>query len=83
MFEVTRVKNDFTTVIDDLGIMNEDELIDFARNYIGDDQSKYGTIFTDEKEILDDIEWIKTNGDVLWFETEDTNVRIKFIDKGE
>lgn len=83
MFEVTRVANDNKTIIDNLGIMDENELINFARNYIGNDLSKYGSIFTDEKDILDDIELIKTSGNELWFETEVTNIIINVTEKGE
>ena len=76
MFEVKRTKNDNKTIIDDLGLMTREELIYFASQYIGEDTTQYGNIFKDEKDLLDDINYIEENGDELWFETRDTNIKI-------
>ena len=83
MFEVIRTKNDNKTVIENLGTMEEDDFIEFSKKYIGKDTSQWGTIFNDEKEILSDIEFIKGTGNEMWFETEDTNLIINYVEKGE
>ena len=83
MFEVIRIKNDNKTVIENLGTMEEDDFIEFSKKYIGKDTSQWGTIFNDEKEILSDIEFIKGTGNEMWFETEDTNLIINYVEKGE
>ena len=83
MFEVIRTKNDNKTVIENLGTMEEDDFIEFSKKYIGKDTSQWGTIFNDEKEILSDIEFIKGTGNERWFETEDTNLIINYVEKGE
>ena len=83
MFEVIRTKNDNKTVIENLGTMEEDAFIEFSKKYIGKDTSQWGTIFNDEKEILSDIEFIKGTGNEMWFETEDTNLIINYVEKGE
>lgn len=83
MFEVIRTKNDNKTVIENLGTMEEDDFIEFSKKYIGKDTSQWGTIFNDEKEILSDIEFIKGTGNAMWFETEDTNLIINYVEKGE
>ena len=83
MFEVIRVKNDNKTVIENLGVMDENELFDFAKHYIGNDLAEWGNIFIDEEDILSDIEYIKKTGNELWFETEDTNLKINYINKEE
>lgn len=83
MFEVIRTKNDNKTVIEKIGTMEENEFIEFSKKYIGKDTSQWGTIFNDEKEILSDIEFIKGTGNEMWFETEDTNLIINYVEKGE
>lgn len=83
MFEVIRTKNDNKTVIENLGTMEEDDFIEFSKKYIGKDTSQWGTIFNDKKEILSDIEFIKGTGNEMWFETEDTNLIINYVEKGE
>lgn len=83
MFEVIRTKNDNKTVIENLGTMEEDDFIEFSKKYIGKDTSQWGTIFNDEKEILSDVEFIKGTGNEMWFETEDTNLIINYVEKGE
>lgn len=81
MFEVVRVKNDNRTVVEILGKMSEDEFINFSRQYIGDDKSKWGVIFVDEQDLLSDIEYIKEEGHELWFESPDTNLKIYYIEE--
>lgn len=81
MFKITRVKNYDNKIIDDLGIMEESEFIEFAKRYIGNDTSRWGVIFKSEKELLDNIKFIKENGDEYWSETKDTNLIIKYIKK--
>lgn len=79
MYEVLRTKNDNKTIIDDLGIMSRQELINFGRKYIGEDTTKYPFVFRNEKELLDDIDFIDKNGDEMWYEWEDTNIQIKYL----
>lgn len=81
MFEVIRTKNDNKTVIENLGTMEEDDFIEFSKKYIGKDTSQWGTIFNDEEEILSDVELIKGTGNEMWFETEDTNLIINYVEK--
>ena len=83
MYQVLRTKNDNKTIIDDLGIMSEEDLIEFGKRYIGEDTTKYPNVFRNEKELLDDIDFIKKSGDEMWYEWEDTNINIKYIDKEE
>ena len=82
MFEVKRVKNDNKTVVDDLGVMTREELIEFASQYIGDDTAQYGNIFRNKYDLLSDIDYIEEHGDELWFEWEDTNLKINYL-KGD
>lgn len=82
MFEVKRVKNDNKTVVDDLGVMTREELIEFASQYIGDDTNQYGNIFRNKYDLLSDIDYIEEHGDELWFEWEDTNLKINYL-KGD
>ena len=79
MFEVLRTKNDNKTIVDDLGIMDREELIDFGMRYIGEDTAKYPFVFRNKKELLDDIDFIEKDGSEMWFEWEDTNINIKYI----
>ena len=81
MFEVKRVGDYDNKIIDDLGVMNESDFFKFAKKYIGNDTSQWGVIFKSEKELLDDIEYIKTTGDEYWFEMKDTNLIINYIEK--
>lgn len=83
MFEVLRTKNDNKTIIDDLGIMNREELIDFGVRYIGEDTTKYPFVFRNKKELLDDIDFIEKDGSEMWYEWEDTNINIKYIKEQE
>ena len=84
MYEVLRTKNDNKTIVDDLGIMTKEELIDFGERYIGGDTTKYPNVFRNKKELLDDIDFIDKNGDEMWYEWEDTNIIIKLLEsKGE
>lgn len=84
MYQVLRTKNDNKTIIDDLGIMSREELIEFGSRYIGEDTSKYPNVFKNKKELLDDIDFIDENGDEMWYEWEDTNINIKLLEnKGE
>ena len=59
MYHIVRTKIDNKTIIEDLGYMQEDDFIEFAKQYIGKDTSEYGCVFGDEKQLLDDIEYIK------------------------
>lgn len=79
MYHIVRTKNDNKTIVEDLGYMQEDDFIEFAKQYIGKDTSKYGCVFSNGKELLDDIEYIKQNGDEMWFEYEDTNLQIYYL----
>ncbi len=84
MYQVLRTKNDNKTIVDDLGIMTREELIDFGERYIGKDTAKYPNVFRNKKELLDDIDFIDKNGDEMWYEWEDTNINIKLLEsKGE
>lgn len=84
MYEVLRTKNDNKTIVDDLGIMTREELIEFGKRYIGEDTTKYPNVFRNKKELLDDIDFIDKNGDEMWYEWEDTNINIKLLEsKGE
>lgn len=78
MFHVLRTKNDNVTLIEDLGFMYEDDFIEFAKQYIGEDTREYGCVFSSERELLDDIEYIKQTGNEMWFEYEDTNLQIGY-----
>lgn len=75
MFWVRRVAND-NTLIDDLGLMNRNELIDFLSNYIGEDLSQWGIIYRSEKEMLDAIDYIEKYGEEYACETKGTNLSI-------
>lgn len=79
MYHIVRTKNDNKTIIEDLGYMQEEDFIEFAKQYIGKDTSEYGCVFRNERELLDDIEHIKQNGDEMWFEYEDTNLQIYYL----
>lgn len=79
MYHVVRTKNDNKTIIEDLGYMQEDDFIEFSKQYIGKDTGEYGCVFSDERQLLDDIEYIKQNGDEMWFEYEDTNLQIYYL----
>ena len=79
MYHIVRTKNDNKTIIKDLGYMQEEDFIEFARQYIGKDTSEYGCVFSNERELLDDIEYIKQNGDEMWFEYKDTNLQIYYL----
>ena len=46
-------------IIESLGKMDIDEIEELARGYIGD-------VFENEKQIFDDLEYIKERGDELW-----------------
>lgn len=78
MFEIKRTKNDNKTIIDDLGIMTKEELIEFASQYIGEDTTQYGNIFKNKDVLLEDIDFIERTGNELWFETRDTNLKILY-----
>lgn len=78
MFEIKRTKNDNKTIIDDLGIMTKEELIEFASQYIGEDTAQYGNIFKNKDDLLEDIDFIERTGNELWFETRDTNLKILY-----
>ena len=79
MYHIVRTKNDNKTIIKDLGYMQEEDFIEFARQYIGKDTSEYGCVFSNERELLDDIEYIKQNGDEMWLEYKDTNLQIYYL----
>ena len=81
MYQVLRTKNDNKTIVDDLGIMTREELIDFGERYIGEDTTKYPNVFRNKKELLDDINFIDINGDEMWCEWEDTNIIIKHLER--
>lgn len=80
MFEVLRVENYTDKIIDRLGVMNEDDFINFSKKYVGD-ISKWGIVFENEEELLRDIDYIKRDGEELWSETKDANIMIKYIKK--
>ena len=46
-------------IIESLGEMNIDEIEELAKKYIGD-------VFKNEKQIIDDLEYIKERGEELW-----------------
>ena len=81
MFEVIRVGSYDNKIIDDLGIMEESEFIEFAKRYIGNDTSRWGVVFKSEEELLDNIKYIKENGDEYWIEMKGTSLIINYIEK--
>lgn len=46
MYHIVRTKNDNKTIVEDLGYMQEEDFIEFAKQYIGKDTSEYGCVFS-------------------------------------
>jgi hypothetical protein len=78
-YQVTRVDNHNKT-IDDLGKMTLEEIYEFGKQYIGNDKREWGTIFRNEKDLKDTIEYIEKEGHEYWYEFEDTNIMIEKVE---
>lgn len=69
-------------LIKHIGLYTLDEIKKLAKSYIGEDGSKVGVVFKNEKDIDKNIEYIKEHGNELWLLGNEQQIRIEKVSDG-